>query len=360
MAHLILHIGHPKTGTTALQSTLLANADRLLQAGVLYPTDTMEGSHSHKHGLVKPYLTGRENFSLHRKTGLKGEALRQLSERYWALYKAETQRRPHDTLILSCEGLWAVPAPQEPGFRERLAEVCDRVTVVGYLRSPARRFLSQMNQNVRMFRGVKVPRSEYYRPVVEAYAREFDTIALNAFEPVRLAEGDIVADFCLKYLPADLPPLERDAAERVNESVSNEALAIIDDIRRNLPTLPPKVKDRRRAKVVELLRQADREVGGTLRPSLKPEITAALVARSLDLVWLRDEAGVRFEDVDYDLVGTTGHPDLAKLRRVEKVCPIDLDRLAALRALTDREVARIFKLGPLQTLLRRLSRAAAR
>lgn len=361
MTQLIFHIGHPKTGTTALQTTLMANADRLQQAGVLYPLKAKPTSHNHKHALAKPYLTDRENFSLRRSTGLQGDALRELSGRYWASLKDEIRDTPHQTLILSCEGFWAVPAEQEPGFRDRLAEVCDRVTVVGYLRSPARFFLSQMNQNVRMLRGVKLPRTEYFRPVIEAYrANGFDDISLNPFEPKRLTNGDIVTDFCVKYLPADLPALERGEGERGNESVSNEALAILDEVTRTYPAPSPETKDRRRNKVIDLVRTADREVGGTRRPSLKPGIDRALMARATDLPWLRDDVGVSFEDVDYDLIGTTGGIDLAPMRRVEDFCTLDPDRLAALRARTDREIARIFGVSPVRYFLRRALGSASR
>ena len=347
---LILHIGHPKTGTTALQSVLAANAARLLEVGVLYPTAATPVSH--KHELAKPYLTGRENGAIRRRTGLEGEALARLSERYWSSLKAEI-RHPHNIIVLSAEGLWAVPARRWPSFSERLSEICDNVTVVAYLRSPARRFLSQMNQRVRMFRGVLLPPPEYYRSVVEAYRENgFDSIKLNVFEPASLVGGDIVADFCQKYLPAELEPLDRESVERGNESVSNEALAILDETRRRYPALPNSAIDRGRAKMVALLRAADRDIGGNLRPSLKPGVANAIVAGAKDLCWLRDHCGVQFKDVDYDLAESTGHAALGEMRRVSDFCPIDAERLDALRAITGRKIKRLCEGGPLRRFVR--------
>jgi hypothetical protein len=86
------------------------------------------------------------------------------------------------------------------------------------------------------------------------------------------------------------------------------------------------------------LREADHALGGNLKPSLRPEIADALVARSADLIWLRDEAGIRFTNVDYGLVGTTGHPELDSLHRVEDFSPVDPERLAALRATVERKI----------------------
>lgn len=361
MAKLVFHIGHPKTGTTALQTVLNGNGQALGAAGVLYPTKARPTTHHDKHALAKPWLTGLESAPLIRASGCRGEALRRMSESYWSALKAEVQSTPHRTLVLSCESFWAVPIPQRPSFRARLSEICDHATVVAYLRSPASRFLSKMNQNVRMLHGFRIPSAEYYRPVIEAYRAEgFEDIVLSPFERARLAGGDVVTDFCRRHLPSDLPPLDRGTAERSNESISNEALAILDEVARRYPVAPRDVRDHRRVQASDLLRSADKELGGNRRPSLRPEVAGALVARCTDLHWLRDDAGITFEDVDYDRVGAAGGVDLARLGRVEDFCSIDADRLLALRALTDREIARIFGAGPVRRVLRRLSVAFAR
>jgi hypothetical protein len=300
---------------------------------------------------------GCESYTLTRSTGHRGDSLRRLSERYWASLVEETQSQPHDTLVLSCEGFWAVPAQQEPGFHARLSVVCGRVTIVGYLRSPARRFLSQLNQNVRMFRGAILPCTEYYhRPVIEAYrGAGCQSILLNAFEAKRLADGDVVTDFCSKYRPAGVPKLRRGKGEKSNERDSNETLALLDNLLRCHPSRDPIVTSKRRAEAAALIRAADLNLGGNRWPSLRPGIADAIIAQSLDLIWLRDEFDFTFADVDHDLVGPQGHADLFALRRAEDLCPIDADRLAALHAPTHRDVARSFRPSPLRNLVRRLS-----
>lgn len=340
MSHLILHIGHPKTGTTALQTVLSANKRQLLAAGVLYPTRTTPKSYNHLPAL--PYLTARESRALKRRTGLSGEELGALSHRYWRSLEEEVQASPHQTLVLSAESFWGVSRSRAPSFRDRLRSVCDTVKVVAYLRSPARRFLSQTNQNVRMFRAPTLPPALYFEPVIKAYRADgFEHMSLNVFESSSLLQGDVVTDFCAKYLPPTLPPLDRSTSEKGNESVSSEALVILGDLAAQQLSASPDTLARRRADVVEYLRAVDAELDGNLRPVLKAGIAEALVARSLDLPWLRDQCGVLFEDVDYDLVGTSGHVDLNGLHRVEDFCVIDSDRLAALRGRTKREIARI-------------------
>lgn len=357
MTQLILHIGHPKTGTTALQTVLSTNADRLLEAGILYPTKAKPPFHNH--ALAKPALTGCDDHVIRGRYGLEGEKLRRLSEGYWDSIKAEAKQHSHDTLILSWEWFWDVDAARSEYFRKRLLEVCDHITAVGYLRDPARFFLSMMNQRIRMFRGILLFQKDYYRSVIDAYQQNGFETSMNVFESAHFANGDIVSDFCTKYLRPDLPALARGGkAERSNESISNEAMVILQEVARthstSSPVAAPDTKNSRRSKTVRIVHEADRALGGNLRPSLKPEIEAALVARSTDLIWLRDEAGIRFANVDYDLVGTTGHPDLASLHKVEDFSPVDLDRLAALRVMTDRQIARVYgRKEPVYSLIRR-------
>lgn len=341
MTHLVLHIGHPKTGTTALQTVLSANADRLLKVGVLYPRKAQPLLHNHS--LSKPALTERDDHVIRRRYGLDGDALRQLSERYWTQLKAEARAHPHNTIVLSWEWFWDTDTARAQGFRQRLSEICDRATVVGYLRDPARLFLSWINQKSRGFQEISLFPTDYYRSVIEAYQTNgFEAVSMNAFESSQLFEGDIVTDFCKKYLPEGIPSLERgNAAERSNESVSNEAVVLLQEIAATYIMSSPDIRDSRRGKIVRVLREADHALGGNLKPSLKPEIADALVARSADLIWLRDEAGIRFTNVDYGLVGTTGHPELDSLHRVEDFSPVDPERLAALRAMTERKIARI-------------------
>lgn len=342
MAELIFHIGHPKTGTTALQSVLTANAQNLLRHGVLYPIKSDPGYH--KHTLAKPYLTGTENPTLHRRTGLTCDPLQKLSEAYFGRLRKEVASHPHRKLVMSGEGYFCVPKTKE--FRSRLGELCDSVKVVAYLRSPGHRVLSQLNQNIRMMRRFQLPPAEFFRPVLQAYLDGgFTDLSLNVFDRGQLLDGSIVTDFSTKYLPLDLPPLTTDQVERRNESVSGEALVILSELAQRWSIPEGYAQDPRRAKAVAVLREADTTVGGNRRPSLRPEIAASLAARSTDLPWLRDAYGIAFSDVDYKSIGKALAVDFTALKGVEDYCLIDHDRLAALRNVTDEGLKRIGRGG---------------
>jgi hypothetical protein len=338
VSKLILHIGHPKTGTTALQSVLFSNADLLVRSGVIYPNLSDYGYQ--KHILAIPYLAGVTNLGLHLRTGARGAELTDISRKYWMRLQDHVALRSPKTIVLSCEGLFTIPTCT--GFRTKLADLSSQVTVVAYLRSPAKRFLSQINQNIRMFRRFTLPPAEYYRPVLEAYhAGGFKELSLNIFDSRYLYHKDIVADFVHKYLPSDLPLLNRNAIEN-NESVSNEALALLAEIPDRWDVSDPQAVGSRRRKAVSIIRTADRIVEGNLRPSLEPEIEAALIARSTDLLWLRDVHGLEFTDVEYSSIGRLGSLDLSTLNHLEDFCHIDIDRLATLRAKTKAALENVF------------------
>ncbi|NNM01420.1 MAG: hypothetical protein HKO62_11760 [Gammaproteobacteria bacterium] len=328
MTTLVLHIGHPKTGSTALQHALSSTADVLMGHSVLYPTQAEP--RSEKHALATPYLTGFEYQALRRRTGLEGEALRMLSADYWDSVVSEVRAVNPECLILSNEGFWLVPRNRLRAFREKLDEVCDSVTVCAYLRSPAARFLSQMNQDVRMFREIAPPAPDYYRTVIEAWqSAGFERCSWRVYSSARLIDGDIVADFCAEYLPPAVSARDLPRHPGANQSVSSEALAVLQRLQRDRPGQG--ARDPERARIVALVRAADTAAGGQRRPKLKPEIEASLVAGCTDLHWLREHCGINFDDVDMARAASGATVDLAGLSHVEDFCLIDQERAETLQ-----------------------------
>jgi hypothetical protein len=56
---LVFHLGHYKTGTSAIQSSLKFNRDCLLEQGVLYPAASGDGNASQHSALVADVMAGR-------------------------------------------------------------------------------------------------------------------------------------------------------------------------------------------------------------------------------------------------------------------------------------------------------------
>ena len=350
MTRLVLHVGQPKTGTTALQSVLAANAEPLLaQASILYPTRTTPSEH--KHAFAIPWLLGVDNEAIRRRARLSGDDLKRFSLVYWHSLLAELEQARPDVLVLSGEGFWILhQAPKENRLflRKELYSIADHVTIAGYLKSPASYFLSMLNQKLRNYRPVQMPRPHFSRATMQAWESVgFDACSWRVFSGSSLRNGDIVDDFCSGYLPASLQAvaLQRQGVERANASVSSEALVILEELANRHPVLVRDVYDPRRTQIVEMLRRADADLGGHCRPSLLEAAAAALTQRCDDLHWLQ-ERGLYFADVDEALIRQAGTAALASYSQVADYCPIDRQRLEAMRALVMGRIDRLFGVDP--------------
>ena len=352
MPRLLLHIGHPKTGTTALQSVLSANAKNLLnEASVLYPTQTEPKEF--KHSFAIPWLFQADNDSIRRRSRLSGDQLKEMSRRYWKSLTTELQQTKHDISILSAEGFWSIvrraSTEQKAFVRNTLYEIADDVSVVAYLKSPTSYFLSKINQKLRNFRAVTLPRPDYLSGAINDWESiGFDQYSWRIFDRSLLRNKDIIDDFCAHYLPESLDPttLTREGVEQANSSISNEALVILEEITAAQPILQQNLYDQRRYKIINRLKQADQAIGGQSRPSLKESAAAAIVHRSNDLSWLQ-ERGLRFPDIDQTWLNQSSDNDIPDtFTCVSDFCPVDANRLTDLRAEVGKSIEGLFQSAP--------------
>jgi hypothetical protein len=352
MPRLLLHIGHPKTGTTALQSVLSANAKTLLNhASVLYPTKTEPAEF--KHAFAIPWLFNADNDSIRRRAKASGDDLKEISKKYWHSLAAEVQQTNHKSCILSAEGFWDIakqaPKEQTNFFRGKLYEIADHVKVIAYLKSPAPYLLSRINQNLRNFRSVALPSSNYLSEAIRDWESiGFDDYSWRIFDRRVLVNQDIVDDFCSHYLPRSLSSaaLTRKGVEQANFSVSNEAMVILEELKATYPILLENVYDRRRHKIIRIVKKADQSIGGKSSPSLKESVAAGIVKRCSDLGWLQ-ERGLSFPDIDPGWIHQTQTPDLPEtFTCVSDFCPINSARLTELRGVAGETIEALFRPKP--------------
>lgn len=349
MPRLLLHIGHPKTGTTALQSVFSANAKTLLsEASALYPTQTEP--QEYKHSFAIPWLFRSDNDAIRRRSRLSGEELQAMSKRYWQSLCTEIQQTRHDISIISAEGFWSIARPadheQKTFARNALYEIAGEITVVAYLKSPISYFLSKINQKLRNFKPVTLPRADYISGAINAWeSMGFDHYSWRIFDRKLLSNQDIIDDFCTHHFPGSLSgaTLKRDGIEQANSSVSNEALVILEDLTSTHTILRKDIYEPRRHRIVEIIKQADQAVGGMTRPSLKASATNAILSRSRDLHWL-EQRGLFFPDIDKKEVSQEEHDEIpSTFTCVSDFCPVDADRLAALRSHIERDIEALFR-----------------
>ncbi|MCG5238990.1 hypothetical protein ACIU1J_31600 [Azospirillum doebereinerae] len=237
--HWIVHIGAPKTGSTAIQRFLFENREPLLACGVRYPDVSLRGYGHHDlafllGGGYPVWATPQD-----RTLAELGAALRD------AVRAGGT-----DTVLLSSENFYLYPEPATLRGLLRSAgmEADDRVSIVCYLRRQDEAHVSWYNQTVKAQGNsagfeASVRRDHGlwdYAERLKPWQAEFGTSALILRDYTALASGDVRGDFLtaigLPHAPFALPPV------RPNERINRDIL----DFQRLLNRLPLKVAQKRR------------------------------------------------------------------------------------------------------------------
>lgn len=179
---LVIHIGSPKTGTTAIQGFLKTNATPLEKAGLRF---IRAGRTNISHNsLVQPLLRGRAEDTL--------DAIRR-----------ELVDAHAGTAVLSSE-MFFQPAAA-PVLAEAFSGLDREISIVGYLRRPDAYAEAMYKQKVKNGRIAPDPvafleswrRHLRYGPVVEAYRAAFgaEALRIRPFRRSLFPEGDVVRDF---------------------------------------------------------------------------------------------------------------------------------------------------------------------
>ena len=116
---------------------------------------------------------------------------------------------------------------------------------------------------------------------------------------------------------------------KIKPSMSAEAMAIVQEFRKRHHPDGNNRFTRDTGMVIKHLAAQEEALGGKRRPVLRPEIRQMVDGASVDLLWLRDELGIRFDGLDYD---TLGPPPEMTVSRVDDICLVDRERKAALEA----------------------------
>lgn len=203
--NILIHIGPPKTGTSAIQFCLQHDRKRLADAGIFYPEHTTDVNGISSGNLNSIFDTVDDQRVLNQ---AKVTDLLQLC----------AQSNFH-TLLLSSEF-----------FFERLADIAELLPsarFIAYVRNPLDSFESLYNQSVKRHHhtqpiknSVKLPR--FYLAKLDKFIEQLckDRFLLRSYSVNAFAGGSIVADFyhILGIVPPD------NITQQINPSYSFEAL----------------------------------------------------------------------------------------------------------------------------------------
>ena len=251
---LVLHVGTPKTGTSAIQKLLAANKKALAAHGMCYPLFKVTWpAVSHERNGQFLYQKTMHAAGYPKANGVHPV---EMADKAFEKFKRVVQEGPCDTVILSEETLWQMLSRRK-GALAALKQICDELgfeeyQVIVYLRRQDLFLESAWNQNVKAVRdysktykeflqGNYASRTSAYdddlRIIEDVFGRE--SVTARVYDRAQLVNGDSAADF-LDCLGLDINDgFELIEAEK-NSSIKGNGFI---ELKRQLNTLPSYGKD---------------------------------------------------------------------------------------------------------------------
>ncbi|PSL00391.1 hypothetical protein CLV30_11651 [Haloactinopolyspora alba] len=336
---IVLHIGMPKAGSTALQEGLRSLRDPLAEAGVLYPKSPVIRN---KQALLVSGLTshGRLPRHLRHKYNDDSEKIEQDAQTWLQQLRERITNSSLDTVVLSDESLFRINSESAlTTLAERLRPLADTIDVVVYVRQPSDYYLSMAQQTLKASHEIRSVEPINYRATLEGYAKHVaDTLHVLPYDRRNWPNGDILRHFFEKFLPNVDVSLD-DVPKQPNTSLSAEAMSVVAEYRRLFWSDANQRFTPDTGRLIRALNAADAEVDGSRRPRLHESVRQAVDNASTELLWLRDMHGVVFDELgDYEGVGESVELP-PRPERVEDICQVDTERKTALVYRALRELA---------------------
>ncbi len=222
-----IHIGMPKTGTTAIQAACDGARDALGAQGFHY----LSGDRNHSEWLSLLFWDTADARLLAGYRWQDGSAADAYREELQQRFEQEVDATDRD-LILSAEGLSMFWQDEVEALRNALATHVDGFRIIAYLREPVSWATSAAQQAMK-WSGEKIddlfdhPRLPDYEARFRPWLNVFgDAVSFHAF-----GDKNIVQDFAeVLGLPAPLPH-----GERLNEAVSHRSAILLSHANKVTP-----------------------------------------------------------------------------------------------------------------------------
>lgn len=222
---IIVHVGQPKTGTTYIQRTLAANAERLKAHGILYPVPRAELT-AH-HGLVHHLLNPEDRTTLERALiGPSGDGD--------LILDALRGQRGLDTAILSSELLFHQIGANLERFQvldNTLRKLAADVRYVAYARDPVSRFPSSSSQVLMKTALLPTPA---WGVNVNAFTKLHEHLGprfeFRQYNRDAFAGGDVLGDFLVHVVGSDISVDSLVPSRIANVSLSAEGMFLVQSV----------------------------------------------------------------------------------------------------------------------------------
>ena len=219
--HLVVHIGHAKTGTTSLQDTLRDNAGLLAERGWHY-----EARFRSHHQIARSFRLDPAQVRPREKQHLR------------QMYRALERTRLPNALV-SSEAFSILTNDQTARCVEVLSSFARRLSVLLYVRHPLAFANSAVSQGVRGGRSlaeiIERPTVLPLRRMIERWSAlvEAENFTVRPYDRAQLVGRDVIDDVLAHLRLEEIAPkLER---RQANESLSGLGLVLLDRAQRMYP-----------------------------------------------------------------------------------------------------------------------------
>lgn len=292
---IILHFGLPKTGTTTIQNVFHGNREFLLaQEATLYP--------SLAPNLTTPLCTIFQNdprkHIANKTAGFTTEEIAARRKNYLSSLDAEISSREWSTLLLSAEGISNLSASEIAKLREWGEKYSSDWTVLMCVRHPVDYVRSVIQQ---LMKGGDTLQQLYEKPPMPNYRGKIsNAISVFGRENVRVFDfnaavksvGGIVGTFAAQAgLSVTSGDFLASRAVRDNESLSLEAVRILDSLNRRRPRFVSDIRAPRRPNPGQELAYISRIEGWKFDMPNSAKENIRLRGRE-DVVWLNETFGL--------------------------------------------------------------------
>lgn len=229
MRQAVIHIGYPKAGSSALQTTLAASRGPLRQKGFLFPP-APAGLHN---AFTAHFHHAPQTLFPYGDLMLPPPALQRRMAGDFGRLAERLDDSTFSTVILSSESLIELRDAAVPAVRDFILSHVDKATIVCYVRDPLSYASSLIQERIKQ--GQTLAEALVFHPTgnfdvwippwVEAFGK--DNVVVRSIDRAALKDGDVPADFAA--LIGYDGPLERDA-EHVNQRLSQAAILMLDAV----------------------------------------------------------------------------------------------------------------------------------
>lgn len=311
---VLIHIGMPKSGSTAIQNMLRQNMQSLLSQGIYFPLSPIKENDNQA---VVALCRDKEDLPrdiYNRCKDLSQEEIDNLMLSWLENVGKKCNDESINTVVISSEYLFSCTDSEIRKLKKYLTEHLGDVEfeVVCYVRDPISYWTSLVKQLLKADYSLIFDPEINYNSLL-SYKEIFGSIKIFDFSDKKSYGGDVVHHFLgLLYFHSNEMDLQLD--NRSNESFSTEAASINREFRKSRFKNKNGIFTEESRRFLRVLSNADKSLESSNASGLVDNIRNVVYSRNIKSIeMLKNEFGINYSDSSIEVVDSSGDIDLESI-----------------------------------------------